>query len=220
MDKQKLKINEIFFSIQCEGPFTGDPAIFIRLSGCNLSCSFCDTNHSTGDLLNTSEILAEINTILEAEDVAYSPLIVVTGGEPLMQPVGKLIELLLRIGYRVQLETNGTLSPRASDPPWYANAFIVCSPKEGTRIQRSFLPFIDAYKILVENNDTETTDLFSFMENSGVPTHVKRDMIYLQPKNVADFPATSKKNAVAAVNLCKKHGFQLSLQTHKTIGIK
>ena len=72
------KINEIFYSIQGEGYFTGTPAVFVRFSGCNLRCPFCDTEHKEGKMLSDDDIIAEINR--------YPALhVVLTGGEPCMQ---------------------------------------------------------------------------------------------------------------------------------------
>lgn len=72
------KVNEIFFSIQGEGYFTGTPAVFVRFSGCNLRCPFCDTEHKEGKMLSDDEIIAEIRR--------YPALhVVLTGGEPCMQ---------------------------------------------------------------------------------------------------------------------------------------
>ncbi len=99
-----LRVNEIFYSIQGESTYAGRPCVFIRLTGCNLRCSFCDTQYAyeEGGLL-------EINHIFEQIAPMECRLVEITGGEPLMQektPV--LIESLLEDGYEVLLETNGS----------------------------------------------------------------------------------------------------------------
>ena len=101
-----LKVNEIFFSIQGESSYAGWPCVFIRLTGCNLRCSYCDTVYAyeEGKERTIKEILEEIKKI-------PCTLIEITGGEPLLQsdtPV--LIETLLGENYRVLLETNGSLA--------------------------------------------------------------------------------------------------------------
>jgi 7-carboxy-7-deazaguanine synthase len=99
-----LKVNEIFYSIQGESSFAGRPCIFVRLTGCNLRCSYCDTQYAydEGNALEIDEILADIKSY-------ECRLVEVTGGEPLIQPqTPALIRRLLDEDYEVLLETNGT----------------------------------------------------------------------------------------------------------------
>ena len=100
-----LKVNEIFFSIQGESSYAGWPCVFIRLTGCNLRCSYCDTAYAYEE--------GKDKTILEiVDEIKKFPctLIEITGGEPLLQTeTPKLIEALLEKNYRVLLETNGSL---------------------------------------------------------------------------------------------------------------
>ena len=112
-----MKVNEIFYSLQGEGYHTGTPAVFIRLSGCNLQCPFCDTQHENGTNMAEDEIVAE---------VAKHPatLVVITGGEPAMQLTASLVESLHLIGRKVAVETNGTL-PLPQEVDW-----ITLSPKD------------------------------------------------------------------------------------------
>ena len=101
-----IKVCEIFYSIQGEGLFTGFPCIFIRFSGCNLNCSWCDTEYAHKD----TGTLMDIDSILKRVLVNPCPLIEITGGEPLIQPgVFPLIKLLLAQGKQVILETNGSI---------------------------------------------------------------------------------------------------------------
>ena len=106
----KYKITEIFYSIQGEGFWVGTPCIFIRLSGCNLSCSWCDTKHEIKKELNESEILEEIKQY-------PTKMVVITGGEPTQQLLIDLLMGLKMAGYKIHLETNGTieLSPAEED---------------------------------------------------------------------------------------------------------
>ncbi len=100
-----LKINEIYASIQGESSHTGLPCIFIRLTGCNLRCSWCDTAYAFHDGKN----LTLEETLQKVETFAL-PLVEITGGEPLLQEdVYPLMEALLKKGYRVMLETGGAL---------------------------------------------------------------------------------------------------------------
>lgn len=111
------KINEIFYSLQGEGFYTGTAAIFIRFSGCNLKCDFCDTLHESGEFLSDEEILQKISLF-------ESKHIVLTGGEPSLWIDEEFVGKLKSIGYYVQIETNGT-HPIPQNVDW-----ITCSPKD------------------------------------------------------------------------------------------
>jgi 7-carboxy-7-deazaguanine synthase len=100
-----LKVNEIFYSIQGESSWAGFPCVFVRLTGCNLRCSYCDTQYAydAGDELTIADIVG-----LVAE--YHCPLVEITGGEPLLQEeTPLLVGNLLDRGQRVLLETNGSL---------------------------------------------------------------------------------------------------------------
>jgi 7-carboxy-7-deazaguanine synthase len=100
-----LKINEIYTSIQGESSHTGLPCVFIRLTGCNLRCSWCDTAYAfyKGNDLTVEEVMTKVDSF-------SLPLVEVTGGEPLMQEdVYPLMDALLEKGYKVMLETGGAL---------------------------------------------------------------------------------------------------------------
>ncbi|NMB75835.1 MAG: radical SAM protein [Myxococcales bacterium] len=102
---ETLSVCEIFRSIAGETTHAGRPAVFVRLAGCNLACRFCDTGYarSGGQVLGLSKVLAWVRR-------AGEPLVVVTGGEPLLQPgTGRLLRALRRDGREVLLETNGSL---------------------------------------------------------------------------------------------------------------
>ena len=100
-----LRVNEIFYSIQGESTFAGFPCIFIRMTGCNLRCTYCDTTYAyeEGDDIPLDRILATVKGF-------NCNLIEVTGGEPLIQgETPDLIAALIKTGYTVLLETNGSL---------------------------------------------------------------------------------------------------------------
>jgi 7-carboxy-7-deazaguanine synthase len=108
--KTKLRVSEIFYSIQGEGPLSGRPAIFVRLYGCNLNCSWCDTRYAReGGVFKIWEI-EELITFLK-EKFKNIREVTITGGEPLLQKgTFALIERLFSMGFTVCLETNGSLS--------------------------------------------------------------------------------------------------------------
>ena len=109
------KVNEIFYSIQTEGMYAGTPAIFVRFSGCNLKCSWCDTNHNSGRFYTKKQLEDKVKKLSKDK-----PIIVFTGGEPTLQL--KQEEELLK-GYERHIETNGILQV----PSWID--WITVSPK-------------------------------------------------------------------------------------------
>jgi len=101
-----MKINEIFYSIQGEGKWTGRPNIFIRTSGCNLRCSFCDTTYAYNDGKELS--IEEISSQISKYPCKY---VCITGGEPLIQKeILDLIDDLIKGNYEISIETNGSIS--------------------------------------------------------------------------------------------------------------
>ncbi len=109
---ETLNISEVFSSIQGESTLAGTPCTFVRLSGCNLRCSYCDTRYAYegGREVSVSSLLDEVDSLA-------MPLVEITGGEPLIQKrVYMLIKGLLDKGYRVMIETNGSQSIRELDP--------------------------------------------------------------------------------------------------------
>ena len=108
----RLTVNEIFFSIQGESTHAGRPCAFIRLTGCNLRCDYCDTAYAYDE--GTPQSISDILKKISAFPVR---LVEITGGEPLLQPeTPQLIRQLLDAGYEVMLETNGSLDISSVDP--------------------------------------------------------------------------------------------------------
>ena len=106
-----LKVNEIFYSIQGESLYAGFPCVFVRLTGCNLRCSYCDTTYAyeNGTILSIAEILGRINAY-------HCRIVEITGGEPLCQQnTPALVDALLSAGYTVLMETNGSKDIRMVD---------------------------------------------------------------------------------------------------------
>jgi len=112
-----LKITEIFSSIQGEGLRQGQATIFVRLSGCNLRCSFCDTKHAwkEGEKYSTIQVLEKIKKLRQSFPAQW---VCLTGGEPLLQDVTELTEGLKAENFKIQVETNATLF-RPLPVDWY-----------------------------------------------------------------------------------------------------
>jgi len=103
---KSLNISEIFYSLQGETTFAGLPCIFVRLAGCNLRCSYCDTKYA----YKTEYTKTILELIKEIEKYLPAKLVTITGGEPLIQSnVYELIDKLLEKNYKILLETNGSL---------------------------------------------------------------------------------------------------------------
>jgi organic radical activating enzyme len=105
-----LKINEIFPSIQGEGLRLGEPTLFIRFSECNLKCDFCDTKYAwqTGQEMTVAQVLEKVQKIHGSFPAEW---VCLTGGEPLLQNIGELVDFLKKEGFKIQVETNATISP-------------------------------------------------------------------------------------------------------------
>lgn len=211
-----LEVFKIFPTIQGEGPFTGTPAIFVRLAGCNLFCSQCDTDYTSSRIRMTpKEILGQIKAI-----GSPAKLIVLTGGEPFRQGIGPLCIEAIAAGYEIQIETNGSLFQYGlpyGDP----RLTIVCSPKT-PKVHPSLAGWINAYKYVLDAKHVGEDGLP--MESMGTPMRIgrpdnKERPIYVQPLDVQD-PIENKKNIDACIASCLKHGYRLSFQIHKLIGVE
>ncbi len=194
-----LKVNEIFYSLQGEGRWTGTPATFIRLAGCNLQCPFCDTSHSAFNLM-------EERDIAELVEKAPSRHVVITGGEPTIQLTLPLLRALKETGAFIQIETNGTLALPAGAAELID--WITCSPKlpEPPAIDR-----IDELKVVYTGTDVEPMLAIAL-------THP--ECRYLQPCDTGN-PDRNAEIIRSAISYIKQHPqWKLSLQTHKLLSIR
>jgi 7-carboxy-7-deazaguanine synthase len=206
-------VKEIFYTLQGEGANAGTPAVFCRFSGCNLwsgreddrlkaVCQFCDTDFvgidgSGGGKFETAEDLAA--ACKAALNGASPPsLVVLTGGEPMLQVDAALIDALHDVGFAIAIETNGTL-PVPDDIDW-----VCVSPKAGAELQQTRG---DELKLV-------------FPQLPLMPDAVRDldfDHYFLQPM---DGPAQAE-NTAAAIAYCKANPpWRLSVQTHKILGIR
>lgn len=136
----ELMITTTFFTLQGEGPFSGEPAIFVRLSKCNRNCVFCDTWFDSGDILKFDQILEKmINSLntssigIDVDEYRKGLLVVVSGGEPMLQKnLGKFLSFLHEHGFRTQIESNGDMVRK--DLP--VETTLVVSPKANTNTGR------------------------------------------------------------------------------------
>lgn len=214
----KLFLHHVFATIQGEGPYVGVPAVFVRLNGCNLQCPACDTDYSSrGDQVTPAELVE----LIEAERTGVSNLVVITGGEPFRQNLEPAVDLLLDLGYEVQIETNGTLFVPGLK---YNEVTIVCSPKTG-RLNQELLPHIDAFKYVVSADNIGEDGLpVRALGHAAFPVVARppagfQGRIYVQPMDAQD-EAENRRNLDAAIRSCLRFGYTLSLQTHKIINME
>jgi 7-carboxy-7-deazaguanine synthase len=204
-DTLTLEVNSIFDTIQGEGPFAGSPATFVRLAGCNLACTWCDTEYTTRTTMYVTDVVARCS----------KRLVVITGGEPLRQSIAPLCVALKHAGHAVQIETNGTIFRQDVID---SGAVIVISPKTQS---------IDKRFLLCYNNE-DGVILFKMIYGPAFPaqpegkggnpwdTDTPRD--YVMPLDTGD-EATSKAIAREAAQYCIDNDLRLTLQTHKWLGI-
>lgn len=203
-----LDVKSIFKTIQGEGPFVGVPAVFIRLGGCNLACTFCDTDFENYNTLSVDEI---VSTVLSLASNTIK-LIVITGGEPLRQPISLLCEKLLQCDLKIQIETNGSLYRELP-----SQVFVVCSPKAFTKsgyqpLQAGMIKTIHAMKFLISKNLKHYDSIPELGQTQyKIP-------VFLQPMDEND-AQLNKINIDFTVQLALKTGSTFSLQMHKVIGI-
>lgn len=195
---KKIKVNEIFYSLQGEGRHTGCPAVFVRLSGCNLRCAFCDTEHSTGVMMSTEEIIAEVSKY-------PASLVVLTGGEPSLFIDEAFIKALHEAGKTVAIETNGT-HPLPSGIDW-----VTCSPKDQFDATSPLL-LSEADEVKVVFDGIHAVDRYLSL--------IQARHYYLQPCDTGD--ETQNRDITSrCVRHCLQHPeWNLSLQTHKILNIQ
>ena len=195
------RINDIFYSLQGEGHNTGRAAVFIRFAGCNLRCSFCDTEFDTYREMSDEEIL-------EAISQYPARFVVLTGGEPTLQVDEAFVELLHQHGYEVAMESNGT-RPAPQNLDW-----LTVSPKvRSEKLEVKSEKLADELKVVFDETTAPESYLFPFT-SSLLP------LLYLQPCDTGD---AARNEAIVArcVEYIKEHPWwRLSLQTHKLVGFK
>ena len=191
--RRLMKINEIFYSLQGEGHYTGTPAVFVRFAGCNLKCNFCDTDFTSFTEMTEDDIVRETGQYPTNH-------IVITGGEPTLQITASLVSKLHDAGKYVQIETNGTnVLPDGCNIDW-----VTCSPKyKAVRLQH-----IDELKVVFEGQDMSQYDGLTASEYS------------LQPCDTQDEGKNKEILRQTIDFILKNPKWKLSLQTHKILNVR
>ncbi len=195
-----LPVMEYFYTIQGEGSFTGVPAYFIRLAGCDVGCVWCDVKESWP---------AEAHPIMSVQQLvdlvigAPGAIVVITGGEPLMYNLDKLTSALKAAGKRTHIETSGA-HPMSGSWDW-----VCFSPKKFKAPHHSVYPVANELKAIAFNkSDLEFAELHAAKVN-------KQCALFLQPEW-----SKEKQMAELVVDYVKNHPhWRISLQTHKYLNI-
>jgi len=215
-----MLISEIFYSLQGEGVLIGVPSIFIRTSGCNLRCRWCDTPYASwkpeGIRLNVDEIMEKIKTFPARH-------VVLTGGEPMIAPeLPALAARLRQKGYHITIETAGTVMPEriecdlASLSPKLENStpeLSLAGPwqkkHEATRYQPDVLrAWIRDYDVQLKYVISSAEDLFEIEAHLKDLEPIPRDRVLLMPEGTD--VATLRQRAPVVEKICRERGFRFA----------
>lgn len=222
-DGQSLFVQEVFHTVQGEGPLAGKTATFVRLSGCNLACTFCDTDFESGRRLSNIDDLANL---------CARRLVVITGGEPLLQNIGPFVVLLLALEHDVQIETAGTVAIPAMQESWWLDAIerdfltIVCSPKTG-KVHPLIQDQCRDWKYIVRAGDkfdiADGIPMTSTQRADGAPIKLAKpehlsSTVWMQPCDEHE-PRINQRNLAEAVERVIAYDYRLTVQMHKLAGL-
>ncbi len=209
-----------FLTIQGEGPYSGRPAIFLRLHGCHLACIFCDTLFSdpADPRIPIQKLLLAINGLFARGTWTDQPLVVITGGEPMRQNIGPLCMLLHKLGYLVQIETAGSFwIPGITD-----DAELVVSPKTKT-VAREVALSASAFKYVI-STDTRFENGVPVSNTQGrreerLAAPMRGDTpIYLSPMDEYD-SEKNKANIKYVGEMALRYGYRAMCQLHKLLDL-
>ncbi len=204
-----LFVTEIFHSIQGESTHSGRPCVFVRLSGCNMRCTYCDTSYAYAQ---GTEM--DIQVIIDQVDACDCPLVEITGGEPLLQAeTPALISQLLEQGHEVMLETNGSLDIRSVDNRCIKVVDVKCPTSGETDNNHlenlNHLNAGDQVKFVIGSRED-----YAYAKNtmSSIGSHLPSDHILFSPVFGQLEPAT-----LAEWMLADRLDARYHLQLHKLI---
>lgn len=223
-DGSTLDLHSIFQTIQGEGPFTGKPAVFVRLAGCNLQCPWCDTEYTDGRREKSVEDIVML--VLEAR-ARHTKLVVITGGEPLRQNIAKLCSALVLEGLTVQIESNGVFGVSKELSLLLKTPFVhlVVSPKT-SKVHSMIHQHAMAFKYVLQAGFIDADD--------GLPTlalgHKAAPKVARPPAEYTGAifvnPMDSKDahenlaNLSAALHSSLKFGYTIGVQLHKLLEVE
>ena len=221
-----MKISELFFSIQGEGELTGIPSVFVRTSGCNLRCRWCDTKYSSwtpeGENVDIEELVQRVRSYPARH-------VVITGGEPMIaKDIKEFVDLLKQSGKHITIETAGTIAPNgiqcdlASISPKLSDS----TPEKGeiseewierhdsTRIDHDILnEWIDSYEFqlkFVVSRREEINEVKCIIDK--IESDILPEKVLLMPEGTDSETIHSRYDML--VDLCKENGFRMCNRLH------
>ena len=236
-ESDALPINELFHSLQGEGKLAGVPSVFVRTSGCNLRCWFCDSAHTSWEPTHAWLTLEEVLAVIETHDADH---VVLTGGEPLLHPASvDLLEALAERGYHTTVETNGTIhrdapidlvsispklansTPTPERAPTDGDAARWADRHDRARIDLEALAsLVEAYDVQLKFVVTDAEDvpeildlLATLREVADVP--IRDDDVLLMPEGATQDRLAETRTRVA--DLAMEHGFRYTPRLHVTL---
>ncbi|QQR84206.1 7-carboxy-7-deazaguanine synthase QueE [Candidatus Peregrinibacteria bacterium] len=203
-----MLLNEIFYSIQGEGKNLGKPSIFVRLGGCNLACTWCDSKFTWHPKYQDNH-LSDLGKIVDEVKKYPCKHLVITGGEPLLQQkqIAGLMNLLL--GYTAEIETNGSV-------PCTINRYLTqinCSPKLSNSGNKSYnlkiLPTNKKvfYKFVVCKK-TDLQEIKVYIKKWKIPA----ERVYLMPEGITRKAIEEKSEWL--IDICKQEGYHFTTRLH------
>jgi 7-carboxy-7-deazaguanine synthase len=203
-----LPVMEHFYTIQGEGYHQGRAAYFVRLGGCDVGCVWCDVKESWDANIHPRKSIEEITqTILDqcgkAEEKKKSPIVVITGGEPLMHNLDELTAYIQQAGFETNIETSGA-HPLSGNWDW-----ICLSPKKFKAPLPGILPVANELKVIIFNkSDFEWAEKYAAMVNANCK-------LYLQP----EWDKAAEMTPLIIEYIKAHPQWELSLQIHKYINV-
>jgi len=237
------KINEIFLSIQGEGFNVGSLSVFVRFSGCNLSCSFCDTEHEESADMALWQVICAIQSVLkynlpEPHFCGFPGLkCIFTGGEPLMQLDSEIVEAVIDAGLTPCVETNGTI--QGYENKKMLSALELCddvtiSPKSNSVVNKEVLRRATCLKVLAPVEDGLAIRIPGYVEDLGKlrPGYAARRLtekkLIIQPitpkdgMHSSEFSENCSEALLLALRWKCRYGenWKVIPQTHRIMGLK
>lgn len=217
-----VDLHSIFYTIQGEGPFTGHPAVFVRLAGCNLQCPGCDTEYTNGRRRVTPQEILKDPAFANLQH-RRRPLVVITGGEPFRQNLFGLVTYLLSRRYEVQIETNGVYGIGELST-LRRSISVVVSPKTN-RIHADW-EHATAFKYVLTADVLDPEDMLPLraLGHKATPRVARpplgyRGPIYVNPMDEKD-PQRNAANLRAVAEASLRHGYIAGMQLHKLLELE
>ena len=199
-----MRVNEIFYSVQGEGRWTGRPALFVRFSGCNLRCPFCDTEFYSYKEMTPEDIIDELQRLSDR-----CRFIVLTGGEPTLQVTPAFVNLLHIHGYYIAMETNGAYT----DSSALGVDWVTLSPKDSYTDAALKTRKAQELKMVMDDR-IDPKDL------TDMAGHIEADCLYVQPCDTGN-PERNQTIRQRVFDFVRQHPeWTISLQTHKILNVR